>query len=92
MTQSVEEYIKAGIYFSNELMDAIEDVTRRYEKHVSVSIEIGHFTDLDKNLMRLSRTLIRYNQQYIDLMKDLENRHFKEDMIGETGLETIAEE
>tara|TARA_B100001250_G_scaffold411439_1_gene440097 strand:+ start:1072 stop:1350 length:279 start_codon:yes stop_codon:yes gene_type:complete len=92
MTQSVEEYIKAGIYFSNELMDAIEDVTRRYEKHVSVSIEIGHFTDLDKNLMRLSRTLIRYNQQYIDLMKDLENGHFKEDMIGETGLETIAEE
>ena len=92
MTQSVEEYIKAGIYFSNELMDAIEDVTRRYEQHVSVSIEIGHFTDLDKNLMRLSRTLIRYNQQYIDLMKDLENGHFKEDMIGETGLETIAEE
>ena len=92
MTQSVEEYIKAGIYFSNELMDTIEDVTRRYEKHVSVSIEIGHFTDLDKNLMRLSRTLIRYNQQYIDLMKDLENGHFKEDMIGETGLETIAEE
>ena len=92
MTQSVEEYIKAGIYFSNELMDAIEDVTRRYEKHVSVSIEIGHFTDLDKNLMRLSRTLIRYNQQYIDLMKDLENGKFKEDMAGKTGLETIAEE
>ncbi|QOR60148.1 hypothetical protein [Bathycoccus sp. RCC716 virus 1] len=92
MTQSVEEYIKAGIYFSNELMDAIEDVTRRYEKHVSVSIEIGHFTDLDKNLMRLSRTLIRYNQQYINLMKDLENGHLKEDMIGKTGLETIAEE
>jgi len=92
MTQSVEEYIKAGIYFSNELMDAIEDVTRRYEKHVSISIEIGHFTDLDKNLMRLSRTLIRYNQQYINLMKDLENGHLKEDMIGKTGLETIAEE
>ena len=92
MTQSVEEYIKAGIYFSNELMDAIEDVTRRYEQHVSVSIEIGHFTELDKNLMRLSRTLIRYNQQYIDLMKDLENGHFKEDMAGKTGLETIAEE
>ena len=92
MTQSVEEYIKAGIYFSNELMDAIEDVTRRYEKHVSVSIEIGHFTDLDKNLMRLSRTLIRYNQQYIDLMKDLENGKFKEDMACKTGLETIAEE
>ena len=92
MTQSVEEYIKAGIYFSNELMDAIEDVTRRYEKHVSVSIEIGHFTDLDKNLMRLSRTLIRYNQQYIDLMKDLENGHFKEDMASKTGLETIVEE
>ena len=92
MTQSVEEYIKAGIYFSNELMDAIEDVSQRYHEHISVSMEIGHFTDLDKNLMRLSRTLIRYNQQYIDLMKDLENGHFKEDMIGETGLETIAEE
>jgi len=92
MTQSVEEYIKAGIYFSDELMDAIEDVTRRYKEHVSVSIEIGHFTDLDKNLMRLSRTLIRYNQQYKNLMKDIENRHFKEDMVGETGLETIAEE
>jgi len=83
MTQSVEEYIKAGIYFSNELMDAIEDVTRRYEKHVSVSIEIGHFTDLDKNLMRLSRALVRYNQQYKDLLKDVEN--------GKEGLYTIAE-
>ena len=54
-------------------MDAIEDVTRRYKEHVSVSVEIGHFTDLDKNLMRLSRALVRYNQQYKDLLKDVEN-------------------
>ena len=82
-SQSIKEYINAGIYFSDELMDAIEDVTRRYEKHVSVSIEIGHFTDLDKNLMRLSRALVRYNQQYKDLLKDVEN--------GKEGLYTIAE-
>ena len=82
-SQSVKEYINAGIYFSDELMDAIEDVTRRYKEHVSVSIEIGHFTDLDKNLMRLSRALVRYNQQYKDLLKDVEN--------GKEGLYTIAE-
>ena len=57
--------------------------TRRYKEHVSVSIEIGHFTDLDKNLMRLSRALVRYNQQYKDLLKDVEN--------GKEGLYTIAE-
>ena len=90
-SQSVKEYINAGIYFSDELMDAIEDVTRRYKEHVSVSIEIGHFTDLDKNLMRLSRALVRYNQQYKDLSKDVENGHLKEDMAGKTGLETILE-
>ena len=82
-SQSIKEYINAGIYFSDELMDAIEDVTRRYKEHVSVSIEIGHFTDLDKNLMRLSRALVRYNQQYKDLLKDVEN--------GKEGLYTIAE-
>ena len=84
----MEEYIQGGIYFSNELMDSIEDISRRYKDHISISSEIGHFDELDKIMMKLSRSLIRYNRQYTDLLKDIV---VKEETVLETGLETITE-
>jgi uncharacterized Zn finger protein len=87
MRESVKKYIQEGIYFSNELMDCIEDISQRYQEHISVSMEIGHFDELDKVIMDLSRTLIRYNRQYTDLIKEYEKEK-KEKM----GLETIDEE
>jgi hypothetical protein len=65
-------------------MDVIEDVSQRYQKHISVSMEIGHFDEINKCMMKLSRALIRYNKQYSNFVKD-----FKGD--SEKGLYTIIE-
>jgi hypothetical protein len=83
MRESVKKYIQEGIHFSNELMDAIEDISQKYQEHISISMEIGHFDELDKVMMDLSRTLIRYTY----LIKAYEKEK-KEKM----GLETIIEE
>ena len=90
MGEDVKKYIQEGIHFSNDLMDAIEDVSRRYQEHIFVSMEIGHFDDINKYMMKLSRVLIRYNQQYSGLTRD-----FQEEGVVESekkGLETITEE
>jgi hypothetical protein len=84
MGEDVKEYIQEGIYFSNDIMDVIEDVSQRYQKHIFVSMEIGHFDEINKCMMKLSRALIRYNKQYSNFVKD-----FKGD--SEKGLYTIIE-
>ena len=79
MNEDVKKYIHEGIHFSNELMDAIEEISQKYQEHISMSMEIGHFDDLDKVIMDLSRTLIKYTY----LIRD-----FQEE---KRGLETISE-
>jgi hypothetical protein len=80
MGEDIKKYIQEGIHFSNELMDAIEDISQKYQEHISMSMQIGHFDDLDKVMMDLSRTLIRYSYLI---------RNFQEE---KRGLETISEE
>ena len=90
MGEDVKKYIQEGIHFSNDIMDAIEDVSQRYHEHISVSMEIGHFDEINKYMMKLSRALIRYNKQYTELIRD-----YREDRVLENekkGLETITEE
>ena len=57
---------------------------RKYQEHISVSMEIGHFDKMGKIMMKLSEALIRYNKQYTELVKDIIVKE-------ETGLETILE-
>ena len=80
----VKKYVQGGIHFSNELMDVIEDVSQKYQEHISVSMEIGHFDEINKYMMKLSRALIRYNKQYSGFIVD-----FKDEK--EEGLYTITE-
>ena len=90
MGEDVKKYIQEGIHFSNEFMDMIEDISRKYQEHISVSMEIGHFDEINKYMMKLSRALIRYNKQYSGLIRD-----FQEEGVVESekkGLETITEE
>ena len=90
MGEDVKKYIEEGIYFSNDIMDVIEDVSQRYQEHISVSMEIGHFDEINKYMLRLSKALIRYNKQYSGLIRD-----FQEERVVESekkGLETITEE
>ena len=86
MNEDVKKYIHEGIHFSNELMDAIEEISQKYREHISMSMEIGHFDDLDKVMMDLSRTLIKYTY----LIRDFKGKKETEDE--KRGLETIAEE
>ena len=81
MGEDVKKYIQEGIHFSNEFMDMIEDISRKYQEHISVSMEIGHFDKIGKIMMKLSESLIGYTE----LVKDIIVKE-------ETGLETIAEE
>ena len=46
MSQLVRMNIQEGIHFSNDIMDVIEDVSQRYQEHISVSMEIGHFDEI----------------------------------------------
>ena len=90
MGEDVKKYIQEGIHFSNDIMDVIEDVSQRYQEHISVSMEIGHFDKMGKIMMKLSEALIVYNQQYSGLIRD-----FQEEGVVESekkGLETITEE
>ena len=90
MGEDVKKYIQEGIYFSNDIMDVIEDVSHKYQKHISISTEIGHFDEINKYMLRLSKALIRYNKQYSGLIRD-----FQEERVVESekkGLETITEE
>jgi hypothetical protein len=90
MGEDVKKYIQEGIHFSNEFMDMIEDISRKYQEHISVSMEIGHFDKMGKIIMKLSEALIRYNEQYSGLIRD-----YREERVVESekkGLETITEE
>jgi len=90
MGEDVKKYIQEGIHFSNEFMDMIEDISRKYQEHISVSMEIGHFDKMGKIMMKLSEALIVYNQQYSGLIRD-----YREERVLENekkGLETITEE
>ena len=90
MGKDVKKYVQGGIHFSNELMDVIEYVSQKYQEHISVSMEIGHFDEINKYMMKLSRALIRYNKQYTELVRD-----YREERVLENekkGLETITEE
>ena len=90
MGKDVKKYIQEGIYFSNDIMDVIEDVSQKYQEHISISNEIGHFDEINKCMMKLSRALIRYNKQYSEFIGD-----FKEGGVVESeknGLDTITEE
>ena len=90
MGEDVKKYIQEGIHFSNEFMDMIEDISRKYQEHISVSMEIGHFDKMGKIMMKMSRALIRYNRQYSGLIRD-----YREEGVVESekkGLETITEE
>ena len=90
MGEDVKKYIQEGIHFSNEFMDMIEDISRKYQEHISVSMEIGHFDKMGKIMMKLSEAPIVYNQQYSGLIRD-----YREERVLENekkGLETIIEE
>jgi hypothetical protein len=86
MGEDVKKYIQEGINFSNEFMDMIEDISRKYQEHISVSMEIGHFDKMGKIMMKMSEALIRYTE----LVKDFKDEKETEDE--KRGLETIAEE
>ena len=81
----VEDYVRDGIKFSNELLDAIETISEKYSEHISVSLELGHFRDMGKTMSTVVRGIIRYNDMYRDLLNEFTTEERKK------RLETILE-
>ena len=81
----VEDYVKDGIKFSNELIEAIETISEKYSEHISVSLELGHFRDMGKTMSTVVRGIIRYNDMYRDLLNEFTTEERKR------RLETIPE-
>ena len=90
MGEDVKKYIQEGIHFSNEFMDKSEDISRKYQEHISVSMEIGHFDKRGNIIMKLYETLIECNQQYSVLIREYNETRVLENE--KKGLETIIEE
>ena len=59
-------------------MDMIEDISRKYQEHISVSMEIGHFDKMGKIMMKMSEALIGYN----GLIRDFKGKKETEDEKG----------
>ena len=85
MVPLVEDYVRDGIKFSNELLDAIETISEKYNEHISVSLELGHFRDMGKTMSTVVRGIIRYNDMYRDLLNEFTTEERKK------RLETIPE-
>tara|TARA_X000000368_G_C22403011_1_gene438332 strand:+ start:177 stop:434 length:258 start_codon:yes stop_codon:yes gene_type:complete len=81
----VEDYVKDGIKFSNELIEAIETISEKYSEHISVSLELGHFRDMGKTMSNVVRGIIRYNETYRELLNEFTTEERKR------RLETIPE-
>ena len=81
----VEDYVRDGIKFSNELLDAIETISEKYSEHINVSLELGHFRDMGKTMSTVVRGIIRYNETYRDLLNEFTTEERKR------RLETIPE-
>jgi uncharacterized heparinase superfamily protein len=81
----VEDYVRDGIKFSNELIEAIETISEKYSEHISVSLELGHFRDMGKTMSTVVRGIIRYNETYRDLLNEFTTEERKR------RLETIPE-
>mgnify|MGYP001477038316 FL=1 len=81
----VEDYVRDGIKFSNELLDAIETISEKYSEHINVSLELGHFRDMGKTMSTVVRGIIRYNDMYRDLLNEFTTEERKK------RLETIPE-
>lgn len=75
---SVKKHLQQGVDFSNEFLDTIEEITKKYNVHVSQSIEMGHFHKLDKSITHVCKYLIDYKSQHkklIEQYEQLENEY-----------------
>tara|TARA_Y100000361_G_scaffold147878_1_gene159982 strand:- start:104 stop:409 length:306 start_codon:yes stop_codon:yes gene_type:complete len=66
----VKKNLLKGVEFSNELLYAIETISKKYEEHISHSIELGHFYKLDKSILYVCRNLIEYNKEYKKFLRE----------------------
>ena len=74
---SVKKHLQNGVDFSNEILDFIEEITRKYNVHVSQSVEMGHFEKIDKSMTRVCKNLIEYKARHIRLLDQYD--HFEKE-------------
>jgi trehalose/maltose hydrolase-like predicted phosphorylase len=76
----LHKHIIEGIKFAEEMLDALDEISLKYNMHISDSINLGNFESLDTSLTHSSRKLVEYKQKYENILKkyneySLEFRH-----------------
>lgn len=74
---SVKKHLQNGVDFSNEILDFIEEITHKYNVHVSQSVEMGHFEKIDKSMTHVCKNLIEYKARHIRLLDQYD--HFEKE-------------
>lgn len=74
---SVKKHLQQGVDFSNELLNIVEEITQKYNVHVSESVEIGHFEKIDKSMTHVCKNLIEYKARHIRLLDKYD--HFEKE-------------
>ena len=66
----VKKHLLKGIDFSNELLYTIEEITKKYNVHISQSIKMGHFHKLDKSMTYVCKHLVEYKKQHEKFIRE----------------------
>ena len=57
--------------------EIVEEITQKYNLHVSQSVEMGQFYKLDKSMTYACRNLVEYKSQHKNLLKKYEHSYPK---------------
>jgi len=69
---SVKKHLQNGVEFSNEILNFLEEITQKYNFHVSQSVEMGHFAKIDKSMTHVCKNLIEYKARHEKLLDQYE--------------------
>jgi len=69
----VREYICSGIKYAEEMLNCMECVSNRYNKHLSESIHLGHLSKVDVSLTHACKKLFEYKKNYEKYLDEYDN-------------------
>lgn len=69
----VKNHIENGIHFVNEIFYNLEKIYLKYDKHVSTSIKLNNFDNIDNSLLIAIKHLEEYKKYHKNVLSDYEH-------------------
>jgi hypothetical protein len=66
----VRNHIENGIHFVNEIFYNIEKISLKYDKHISTSIKLNNFDNIDNSLTIAIKHLEEYKKYHENVLSD----------------------